>query len=147
MNAPPPPTTPKAPSSPPLSLCLSLSLPPSLSLSVCDAAAPVVSPVSSKQQSWRQWSNRSPWIEVRRSQLFLSPLPPSRVHFHPSLSFARLLRFGKLRRGSVGPAPIHVLLSVRDFAFLRVVIPTQHELRIKKKKSPSRLSAPCVHFY
>ncbi len=56
------PTTPNLPFP---SHALSLSLSPPL----CDAAAPVVSPVSSKQQSWRQWSNRSLWIEVRRSEL------------------------------------------------------------------------------
>lgn len=75
------------------SLILSQPLPTSLSLSLspCDAAAPVGSSVSSKQQSWRQWSNRSHWIEVRRSELCSLCMSPERLFStFPPKTWARI---------------------------------------------------------
>lgn len=122
------------------SLILSQPLPTSLSLSLspCDAAAPVGSSVSSKQQSWRQWSNRSHWIEVRRSELCSLCMSPERLFstfFPPQNLSEDLVRFWCF------------LVCVSSSDFLHIVCASRYFKAIWalafRNKSPS---VPSVYF-
>lgn len=119
------------------SLILSQPLPTSLSLSPCDAAAPVGSSVSSKQQSWRQWSNRSHWIEVRRSELCSLCMSPERLFstFPPPKTWARIWLDSDVF-WCVCPARISYTSSAR------VAISRQYELWLFEIKA--RRFRPCI---
>lgn len=106
----------------------------SLSLSPCDAAAPVGSSVSSKQQSWRQWSNRSHWIEVRRSELCSLCMSPERL-FSPPKTWARIWLDSDVF-WCVCPARISYTSSAR------VAISRQYELWLFEIKA--RRFRPCI---